>query len=78
VKEELLELVSLRGVGRVRARALVQAGYRTLRDLQKADANALARIPVIGQAVAKRIKEQLGEQVDTREMEGQAALGDFG
>jgi len=78
VKEELLELVSLRGVGRVRARALVRAGYRTLRDLQKADANALARIPVIGQAVAKRIKEQLGEQVDTREMEGQAALGDFG
>jgi len=78
VKEELLELVSLRGVGRVRARALYQRGYRTLRDLQKVEANELARISSIGPAVAKRIKEQLGEKVDVKAIEGQAALGDFG
>lgn len=78
VKEELLELVSLRGVGRVRARALYQRGYRTLRDLQKVEANELARISSIGPAVAKRIKEQLGETVDMKAIEGQAALGDFG
>ncbi len=77
VKEELLEMVSLRGVGRVRARALFQRGYRSLRDLQKADAGELARIPAIGSGLAKRIKEQLGDRVDARDIEGQAALGDF-
>jgi len=77
VKEELLELVSLRGIGRVRARALHRRGLRTLRDLQKVDPNELARIPSIGPAIAKRIKEQVGQEVDVRAIEGQAALGDF-
>jgi len=77
VKEELLELVSLRGIGRVRARALYGRGFKTLRELQKPDPNELARIPTIGPAVAKRIKEQLGEAVEARAIEGQAALGDF-
>ncbi len=77
VKEELLELISLRGIGRVRGRALFQRGYRTLRELQKADPNELARIPTIGPSLAKKIKEQLGEKVDVKDIEGQAALGDF-
>ncbi len=77
VKEELLELISLKGVGRVRGRALFRQGFRTLRDLQKADPNELARIPSIGPAVAKKIKEQLGETVDAKTIAGQAGLGDF-
>ncbi|MCI4371027.1 MAG: helix-hairpin-helix domain-containing protein, partial [Thermoplasmata archaeon] len=77
VKEEILELISLRGVGRVRGRALFQRGYKTLRDLQKASPNDLARIPTIGSALAIKIKEQVGVEVDAREIEGQAALGDF-
>jgi len=77
VREELLELVSLRGVGRVRARALFQRGLRTLRDIQKADPNELARIPTIGPTLARKLKEQVGQAVDVREIEGQAALGDF-
>ncbi len=77
VKEELLELISLRGVGRVRGRALFQRGFHTLRELQKADPNDLARIPSIGPSMAKKIKEQLGEAVDVRAIEGQAGLGDF-
>lgn len=77
VKEELLELISLRGIGRVRGRALFQRGYHTLRGLQKADPNELALIPTIGPNLAKRIKEQLGEKVEAKEIEGQAALGDF-
>jgi len=77
VKEELLELISLRGIGRVRGRALFQRGYRTLRELQKAEPNELARIPTIGPNLAKKIKEQLGEKVDVKAIEGQAALGDF-
>jgi len=78
VKEELLELISLRGVGRVRGRALYQRGFKTLRDLQKADPNDLSRIPTIGSNLAMKIKEQVGAPVDVREVEGQAALGDFG
>ena len=78
VKEELLELISLHGVGRVRGRALFQRGYTTLRELQKATPNELAAIPSIGPSLAKKIKEQLGESVDPRAIEGQAALGDFG
>ncbi|HYM40297.1 MAG TPA: DEAD/DEAH box helicase [Thermoplasmata archaeon] len=77
VKEELLELISLRGVGRVRGRALFACGFRTLRELQKADPNDLARVPAIGPSLAKKIKEQLGETVDVRAIEGQAGLGDF-
>jgi helicase len=78
VKEELLELISLRGVGRVRGRALYQSGFKTLRELQKADPNNLSRIPTIGPSLAVKIKEQVGAPVDVREVEGQAALGDFG
>ncbi|MGI0149417.1 MAG: helix-hairpin-helix domain-containing protein [Thermoplasmata archaeon] len=78
VKEELLELISLRGVGRVRGRALYQRGFKTLRDLQKANPNDLSRIPAIGSNLAVKIKEQVGAPVDVREVEGQAALGDFG
>jgi len=78
VKEELLELISLRGVGRVRGRALYQRGFKTLRDLQKANPNDLSRIPTIGSNLAMKIKEQVGAPVDVREVEGQAALGDFG
>jgi helicase len=77
VKEELLELISLKGVGRVRSRALFGRGFRTLRDLQKADPNDLAKISSIGASLAKKIKEQLGETVDVKAIEGQAGLGDF-
>ena len=77
IKEELLELISLRGVGRVRGRALFQRGFKTLNDLQKANPSDLARIPTIGSALAMKIKEQVGAPVDVREIEGQAALGDF-
>ena len=78
IKEELLELISLRGVGRVRGRALFQRGFKTLKDLQKANPNDLARIPTIGPTLAVKIKEQVGVPVDAKEIEGQAALGDFG
>ena len=77
VKEELLELISLKGVGRVRGRALYARGYHALRDLQRADPNDLARIPSVGPALARKIMEQLGETVDARAVEGQSGLGDF-
>ena len=59
VKEELLPLVRLRGVGRVRARALYQAGYTSIEKLKVASPEELMRIPGIGPSIIKQIKEQL-------------------
>lgn len=59
VKEELLELVSLKGIGRVRARNLYNYGYRSILDLLNASVDDLARVPGIGPNLAKSIKAQL-------------------
>ncbi|RLF24409.1 MAG: hypothetical protein DRN15_03220 [Thermoprotei archaeon] len=69
VREELLELVSLKGVGRVRARMLYQAGFKTLEDLRRAKVEALIRVPMIGVEIVKSIKEQLGETIDEKGLE---------
>ena len=60
VKRELLDLVKLRGVGRVRARELFDRGFRTLNDLREAEVAQLAKLPKIGEALARGIKEQVG------------------
>ncbi len=61
VKEELLELVQLRGIGRVRARSLFRAGFRRLSDIEKATEEALAKVPYIGTEIARSIKKQASE-----------------
>lgn len=58
IKEELLELASLHGVGRIRARQLFSHGYRTIQDLQLASAEQLGSIKSIGKALAKDIVAQ--------------------
>jgi helicase len=60
VNAELLELVGLRGVGRVRGRMLHSHDLKTLADLHQVDPIELARIPTIGTALAKSIRQQLG------------------
>jgi helicase len=64
VKKELLELTSLRGVGRARARALFDRGLKSAADLKKADVGVISRIPGIGDALAIKIKEQVGGVID--------------
>ena len=59
VKEELLPLIRLEGIGRVRARKLFRAGIKDLGDIRKAPAEKLAEL--LGSAVAKSVKEQVGE-----------------
>ncbi len=61
IKAELLGLVKLRGIGRVRARALYDRGYRTVEDLRTTSYDRLKQIPTIGEAVARSIKNQLGQ-----------------
>lgn len=60
VRAELLPLVRLEGVGRVRARILYNAGLRTIEDLRKASVENLMSLPYIGPKIAKKIKEQVG------------------
>ncbi|MGD1061519.1 MAG: helix-hairpin-helix domain-containing protein, partial [Methanomassiliicoccales archaeon] len=69
VKAELLDLVRLRGVGRARARSLSHHGLRTLDDIRAIDESKLARIPKIGDAVARSIKEQLGQMPQRQKKE---------
>jgi helicase len=61
VKEELLELVSLKGIGRVRARNLFNAGFKGLKDIERATAPELSEVPAMGKAVAESIKKQTSE-----------------
>lgn len=60
VKAELLPLVRLKGIGRIRGRALFNAGFRTIKSLKHASISQLTDIPLIGPQVAKKIKEQVG------------------
>ncbi len=60
-KEELLNLVTLKGIGRVRARALYHEGFKTVNDLRTVPVERLAKIKGIGTAVAKNLKQQIGE-----------------
>ena len=63
ISKELMDLVSLKGVGRARARILYDRGFKSVKELAKVDVNNLASIPGIGSALAKKIKEQTGNTV---------------
>jgi len=58
VKEELLPLLKLKGIGRVRARRLYTAGVRDLGDVKNIDGTSLGQI--LGKAIAEDIQKQVG------------------
>jgi helicase len=60
VKRELLPIIKLEGVGRVRGRILYNAGFKTIEDIKHAVLRELVSLPLIGPNLAKRIKEQVG------------------
>jgi len=64
IKEELLGLVSLSSVGRVRARALYNAGYRSLEDLRTAKIKELSNIKGIDVKIASSILRQLNGEIE--------------
>jgi replicative superfamily II helicase len=65
----VIPLLSLQGVGRVRARALHTAGFKTIEDIRKASPSELATVPLIGTILAKKIKEQAGGLIKSEEWE---------
>lgn len=71
IEESIEEFMEISGIGRSKAEALIEAGYKTLYDLQRATLDDLTEIPAIGDELAERIKDEVGEFVDTRlEYEG--------
>jgi helicase len=69
VKTELVPLVELEGIGRIRARALYSAGYTGMDELKRASVTDLMNVPLIGPSLAKKIKEQVGGLIKAEEWE---------
>ncbi|MDD3622217.1 MAG: ATP-dependent DNA helicase [Methanofollis sp.] len=65
IKRELLPLIKLRGIGRVRARRLFNAGLTTPEDIKNAGVRRLA--PVLGEKTAASVIVQAGGTVEERE-----------
>jgi helicase len=81
-KEEILPLLRLKGIGRVRARKLYHNGIRSIDAIRQAELSTLKSL--VGEAVAASIKEQIGQKVDPEELsvkrnkrKGQINLGDY-
>jgi len=67
VSKKLLQLVGLKGIGRVRAQVLYNSGYTTQAKLKRANLTQLSNLPSIGAKLAKTIKEQVGGVVEEAE-----------
>lgn len=78
IKEELLPLIKIKGIGRIRARKLFNNKIRDLGELRKTDINILANL--LGPKMAQNIKKQLGQEikpVKKSKRKGQINLEDF-
>ncbi len=85
IKKELLPIVRLEGVGRIRGRIMFNAGYQSINDLKAASIEDLTNLPLVGPRLAKKIKEQVGgyvkkdmwERIDKEQEFKQRALFEF-
>lgn len=59
IKKELIPLVSLKGIGRVRARRLFDSGYIDLDKIRKGTLNGLSSVEGIGRQIALALQNQL-------------------
>ena len=69
IKRELLPIVHLEGIGRIRGRIIYNAGYKTLEDLKTATLEDLTQLPLVGPRIARKIKEQVGGFVEKETLE---------
>jgi helicase len=60
IKKELVPIVKLQGVGRVRGRIMFNAGLQKIEDIKHAPLADLTNLPLIGPRLAKKIKAQVG------------------
>ena len=69
IKEELLDLVQLKGVGRIRARHLYAHGFKTLSDLKFTTVEELGKIRQIGKTLAADIVTQITQTKNPQKLE---------
>ncbi len=62
--KELLPIIKIKGIGRVRSRKLYNAGYKDIEAIRKAEFKALADI--IGPKIAANTLRQLGVDIDEK------------
>ncbi len=80
VKEELLTLLKLKNIGRVRARKLVLHGIKDLGDIKKTDLTTLGQIlgsKLIAEDVKKQVGEEVEEEISPFKRKGQMSLGKY-
>lgn len=78
IKEELLPLVRIKGIGRVRARKLYFNRIKDVGDIKNADFANLAQI--LGHNIALNVKKQVGEKIEPvkdGKRKGQISLRDY-
>jgi helicase len=78
-KEELITLLKIKNIGRVRARKMFGNGIKTIGDVKKADVMKL--IQLIGRNTTIKVKEEVGEKIDLAikpgKRKGQLSLSKF-
>ncbi|MCQ2086257.1 MAG: DEAD/DEAH box helicase [archaeon] len=60
IKDDVLDLVLLKGVGRIRARILANNNIKNREDILKISEEELSSIPGIGKVLAQNMKRQVG------------------
>ncbi len=80
VKEELITLLKLEQIGRVRARTLYRNKIHDIADVKKADYAKL--VYLLGKKVALKVKEQVGQdfskiKIKENKRKGQISLNDY-
>lgn len=80
IKEELLPLTDIRGIGRVRSRKLFEKGIKKPSDVKKTPYKALSKI--LGPKIAKNTKERLGQEVnetikENKKPNGQRTIAEY-
>jgi len=76
--EEYQSLNDVSGVGEAKAEALRAAGYETVNDVRRADQSELATVEGIGNALAARIKADVGGLEISEETEAEVEVEDEG
>ena len=81
-KEELIPLLQLKNIGRVRARKLFNAKIKDIADLKSSDLTTLSQL--VGKSVALDLKKQVGQELSDEKIivpenkrKGQKNLNDY-